>query len=243
MSAPISTRRARSTPITRSRKRADAEAYLSRLSQYPAQLDGEVERIRTAREQGLVPPSFLLDKAIGQLTLAAKNARDGGSLVESLVRRTREKKIGGDWDERARAIVTKAVVPALERQIAELEAERAVATDVPGMWSRPHGDEYYRWALKASTTTNLTPDEVHAMGLEQLAELQGRMDPILKSLGYTQGTVGAAHAGARQGPALQILRRRQGPRRDRGLHPAAAGDEPRRLPRAFNTLVPGQARR
>ena len=81
-------------------------------------------------------------------------------------------------------------MPALERQIAELEAERAVATDVPGMWSRPHGDEYYRWALKASTTTELTPDEVHAMGLDQLAELQGRMDPILKSLGYTQGTVG-----------------------------------------------------
>ena len=50
--------------------------------------------------------------------------------------------------------MTKSVVPALERQIAELEAERAVATDVPGMWSRPHGDEYYRWALKASTTTS-----------------------------------------------------------------------------------------
>ena len=62
-------------------KATDAEAYLSRLSQYPAQLDGEVERI-PAREQGLVPPYFLLDKAIGQLTLAAKNARDGGSLVE-----------------------------------------------------------------------------------------------------------------------------------------------------------------
>jgi len=57
---------------------SDAEAYVSRLSQFPGQLDGELERLRSARAQGVVPPSFLLDKALGQLTISAKSAHEGG---------------------------------------------------------------------------------------------------------------------------------------------------------------------
>jgi uncharacterized protein (DUF885 family) len=219
--------------------KAGGEAYLSRLAQYPAQLDGELQRMRAARAQGLVPPSFLLDKAINQITLSAKNAADGDGIVESLTRRTKAKGIPGNWDARARAIVTKQVYPALQRQIAELKAERAVATDVAGMWSRPHGPEYYRWALKASTTTNMTPDEVHQMGLEQLKELHGRMDPILRSLGYTQGSVGQRMQALAKDPRYQFS---EG---DKGRAEIMAYIQERlrivraRLPRAFNTLVPG----
>jgi uncharacterized protein (DUF885 family) len=169
---------------------ADAEAYLSRLAQYPKQLDGETGRLRAAREQGLVPPKFLLDKAIGQLMISGKDAFDGGTLVQSLVRRTREKNIPGDWEARARKIVTGDVSKALGRQIGELQTEWNLATEIPGMWSRPQGDEYYRWALKASTTTSLSPDEIHQMGLERLKDLHERMEPILKSLGYTWGSIG-----------------------------------------------------
>jgi uncharacterized protein (DUF885 family) len=218
---------------------ADAEAYLSRLSQYPAQLDGELWRMRIARAKGLAPPGFLIDKALAQLAIAAKDAQQGGSLVDSLIRRTKEKGIPGDWDARARRIVTREVVPALDRQIAELHAERAVATDVPGMWSRPYGDEYYRWALKASTTTNMTPDEVHAMGLEQLKALHARMDPILKGLGYTGGTVGQRMQALAKDPKYQFS---EG---DKGRAEIIAYIQQRLamnravLPRAFNTLVPG----
>src|SRR6185503_20909239 len=86
----------------------------------------------------------------------------GGSLVESIARRT--KQIPGDWAGRARMIAAQEVAPGLERQVAELETQRNVATDDAGMWARPHGDEFYRWALKASTTTAMTPDEIHTMG-------------------------------------------------------------------------------
>src|SRR4029453_3600601 len=81
--------------------------------------------------------------------------------------------------------------PALERQIAELQAQRAMASNDAGMWARPGGDEYYRWALKASTTPPMSPDEVHQLGLDTLKTLHGRMDPILKKLGYSEGPVGA----------------------------------------------------
>ena len=219
--------------------RSDAEAYLSRLAQYPHQLDGELARIRAARAKGLVPPSFLLDKAINQLGIALKNTQAGGTIVDSLVRRTKEKGIAGDWDARARKIATSEVVPALQRQLDELKAERAVATDIAGMWSRPHGEEYYRWALKASTTTNLSPDEVHAMGLEQLAELHGRMDPILKSIGYTQGTIGERMQALAKDPRYQFSEGDKGRAEIRAYIDERLAKIRAVLPRGFNTLVPG----
>ncbi len=219
--------------------RSDAEAYLSRLAQYPAQLDGELARMRAARGKGLVPPDFLIDKALNQLGIALKNTQKGGTIVDSLVRRAKEKGIAGNWDARARRIATVEVVPALQRQIAELEAERAVASDIAGMWSRPHGDEYYRWALKASTTTNLSPDEVHQMGLEQLAELQGRMDPILKSLGYTQGTVGERMQALAKDPRYKFSEGDKGREEIKAYIQERLAKIRAVLPRAFNTLVPG----
>ena len=83
---------------------ADAEAYLSRLQSFSKQLDGELGRIQAARAAGVVPPAFLLDKAIAQMTLSLKNAAEGGSVVESVERRTKSKNIAGDWAARARVV-------------------------------------------------------------------------------------------------------------------------------------------
>jgi uncharacterized protein (DUF885 family) len=219
--------------------RADAEAYLSRLAQYPRQLDDELARMRAARARGLVPPNFLIDKALGQLGIALTSTEQGGTIVGSLVRRTKEKDIPGNWDARARKIARAEVVPALQRQIEELQAERAIATDIAGMWSRPHGDEYYRWALKASTTTNLSPDEVHQMGLEQLAELHGRMDPILKSLGYTEGTVGERMRALAKDPRYKFSEGDKGREEIKVYIQERLTKIRAVLPRAFNTMVPG----
>jgi len=218
---------------------ADAEAYLARLESYPRQLDGELERIRSARAMGLVPPVFLLDKAIEQLELSAKGARGGGSLVESLVRRTKEHNIPGDWEARAKAIVTQQVAPALERQIAELKAQRAVATNEAGMWSRPLGDEYYRWAAKASTTTTMHPDQIHQLGITTLATLHAQMEAILKDLGYRDGTVGDRMKALQKDPRFRF------PDNDEGRKQILAFIDERiamvraKTPEMFDTLVRG----
>jgi uncharacterized protein (DUF885 family) len=167
---------------------ADAEAYLARLAALPEVLDGELERLISARRLGAIPPSFLLDKAIGQMEFAYKDAQAGGGLVASLVGRTTA--IPGDWEARARTLASGPVAAALGRQLAELRRQRAKASNQAGMWARPHGEEWYAWGLRASTTTRYSANEVHAMGLDQLAQLQARMDPILRKLGYTSGTVG-----------------------------------------------------
>jgi uncharacterized protein (DUF885 family) len=214
---------------------ADAEAYLSRLQSYAKQLEGERGRIQAARAKGFVPPAFLIDKALAQLTLSIRNAREGGAIVESIERRT--KNIPGPWAARARDLAAKAIAPALERQVVELQAQRAMATSDAGIWARPNGEEYYRWSLKASTTTSMSPDEVHEMGRRELQQLHARMDAILKGAGYTAGSVGARMQALAKDPRYKF------PEGDKGRAEITAFIQQRldwiraQMPRAFNTVV------
>jgi uncharacterized protein (DUF885 family) len=219
------------------RDASDAEAYLTRLEQVPAILDGELERIRTARAIGVVPPDFLLDKAIPQMEATIADARSGGSLVSSLVKNAADSKVAGDWEARARPIVTGPIAAALERQLAELRAERSVADSDPGMWSQPRGDEWYRWALRASTTTNLTPDEVHEQGLEELAALHARMDPILRDIGYADGSVGARMTALSEDPRYKFAEGDPGRAEIMAFIRERIDWITAQMPRAFNTLV------
>jgi len=214
---------------------ADAEAYLARLRSYAKQLDGELGRIQAARGVGLVPPAFLIDKALAQLTLSIKGAQEGGSLVESIERRT--KNIAGNWAERARKITVQEIAPALARQLDELKAQHSVATNDAGMWARPHGDEFYRWALEASTTTTLSSDEIHEMGRSELQRLHAQMDSVLREIGYSQGSVGERMKALAKDPRYRFS---EG---DKGRAEIMAFINDRlawiraRMPRAFNHVV------
>jgi len=215
----------------------DAEAYLTRLQSYAKQLDGELGRIQAAREMKLVPPAFLLDKAMAQLNLSIRNAREGGSVVESIERRTKAGNISGAWAERARTIAVQEIAPAIERQVAELQAQRRIATDEPGIAARPRGEEFYRWALKASTTTSMTPDEIHELGRSELRDLHSQMDTILKEVGYTNGPVGERMKALADDPKYKFA---EG---DAGRAEIMAFIDERltwikaQMPRAFNTVV------
>ena len=215
----------------------DAEAYLARLAAFPAQLDGELERLVSDGRIGAIAPSFLLDKAIRQMEMTLQDAQGGGGLADSLVKRTGG--IPGDWGARARPLATGPVAAALGRQLAELTAQRARASDHAGMWARPRGDEWYAWSLRASTTTRHTPDEVHRMGLDALKELNARMDPILRGLGYTKGTVGERMTALGKDPRFLF------PESDAGRAEVIATMQGKidfirtRLPQAFRTLVKG----
>jgi len=214
---------------------ADAEAYLARLQSYAKQLDGELGRVQAARAAGLVPPAFLIDKALGQMSLSAQNARQGGTIVDSLERRS--KNIPGNWGERARTITVQEIAPALERQLRELQAQRAVATNDAGIAARPHGEAFYRWALKASTTTTMSPDEVHEMGQSELQRLHAEMDAILKGIGYAQGSVGERMKALAKDPRYKFS---EG---DKGRAEIVAFINDRldwiraQMPRAFNKVV------
>jgi uncharacterized protein (DUF885 family) len=192
---------------------------------------------RTARSLGVRRPDFLLDKTLAQIKIARSGKIAEWSLVTSLAKRTKD--MPGDYAGKAAKIAADKVAPALDRQIAELEAHRKRATGDAGVWKLPHGDQYYAWALQAGTTTTMTPEQIHAMGQEQLRELQSEMDGILKKQGLTQGTVGERMTALGKDPKYKFANNDEGRKKVMEYLNGRIADIRKRLPRAFATLVPG----
>ena len=216
---------------------ADAEAYLARLEAYAAALDGETGRLAHDASIGVVSPDFLLDKSLRQQRAVRAAPIAEWGLVTSLARRTAS--MPGAYGRRAERLVAEMVVPALDRQIAELARQRAQATSDAGVWKLPQGEAYYAWALKAGTTTTRTPDEVHAQGLEELRALQAQMDAILRRQGLTRGTVGARMTALGQNPRQLYPNTDAGRAQLLDYMRARIADMRTRLLRAFATLVRG----
>ncbi len=219
------------------KKTQDAEDYLLRLESYAGQLEGETERVRMEGERDVVLPDFLLEKTLDQLRGARDKASTDWGLVTSV--KTRTSDMGADFTNRAKAIADERIRPAIERQIEALEVVRSKASDHAGVWAIPGGDEYYAWALKASTTTTMTPDEVHQMGLDELASLQSRMDPILRSIGYTSGSVGERMSALGNDPRYHFAQGDEGRAEIMAFIEDRLSDIRGRMPQAFETLVPG----
>lgn len=167
----------------------DAEAYLSRVQAMGRMLHQETERIRKDAAEGVIPPDFILANTIGQqqdlLGVPSADAR----LATALGRKVKAAGLSGDYQARAAAIVEKEVYPALGEQLAALKALQPQAGHDAGVWRLPSGELYYRWLLREATTTSLTPEEVHNMGLEQNKAIEARMDGLLKAQGMSRGTV------------------------------------------------------
>ncbi|MGB3711407.1 MAG: DUF885 domain-containing protein [Erythrobacter sp.] len=211
----------------------DVDYYIERVAEVPRILAGETERIADARRMGVVPPDFLLEKAIAQMeaSIAAASESYAGPIAAAEVDGAER------GSQRVEQIVASDIVPALRSQLAELRTQAREADSDAGMWSQPGGEEWYRWAVGASTTTDMTPDAIHEQGLAELDELHGRMDPILREIGYTQGSVGERMQALSQDPRYQF------PEGDPGREEIFAFINERvdwikaQMPRAFETLV------
>jgi len=169
---------------------ADAEAYLSRLGQFGTVLDNDTADQREEAARGFLAPAWSIDLALGQMRKLRDVPPEQNSMVQSLVKRAGAKGIAGDWQRRAAAIVAQSVYPALDRQIAAMEQLKPTSRPGDGALRLPNGAAIYAEALREATTTNFTPAEVHQMGLDQVADITGQLDQILKSQGYSQGSVG-----------------------------------------------------
>ncbi|MEP9360767.1 DUF885 family protein [Sphingomonas sp. KR3-1] len=215
----------------------DGEAYLDRLESYAEQLDGETERLKIAAAKGVIAPDFLLDKCLKQIRLARSGDPAGWGVVTSVANRTAG--MNGDFGQRAWLLAKDKLAPALDRQIAQLEKHRARATSDAGVWKFKDGDAYYAWALSAGTTTTMSPEEVHQMGLDQLAKIQSEMDGILKKEGYSQGSVGARMEALAKDPRFAFPEGDAGRAEIIKFMQERVADIRARMPQAFNTLVKG----
>lgn len=182
------------------RTAADAEHYLTRLSDFAGTLDAETARSREDYRRGATPPNFVLKTTLVQFDALLAAPPAAADLVKSLVSRTRANGIEGNWEARAAAIMEQTVYPALRRQEALLREALPTAPSDAGVWRLPQGEDYYRFAVRGATTTDLPAEEIHRIGLELVARFSAEADRILQQQGLTQGTVGQRISALRQRP-------------------------------------------
>ncbi|NML10871.1 DUF885 domain-containing protein [Sphingobium sp. AR-3-1] len=169
---------------------SDGDAYVARLDAFARNLRTDTALQRDEAARGYLAPGWSLDLTLGQMKkLRAQPAADS-SMVQSLVKRAAAKGIVGDWHAQAAAVVEKSIYPALDDQIAAIEALKNKTAAGDGVWRTPRGDEIYAAALKSATTTDLSADQIHAMGREQVADISAQLDAILKGAGYAKGMIG-----------------------------------------------------
>ncbi|VWX51350.1 DUF885 family protein [Novosphingobium sp. 9U] len=170
--------------------KADAEAYLSRLSAFGKVLDEDTAYQRALAPRGVVAPAWSLDLTLGQMRKLRDVPAAQSTLVGSLERRAKAKGIDGDWSARAAKIMESEVYPALDRQMALITQLRGTTPAGDGVWRLKGGDAIYAAALKDSITTSLSPEEVHQIGLRQVAEIGAQLTEMLDKAGYKGATFG-----------------------------------------------------
>jgi uncharacterized protein (DUF885 family) len=187
------------TQIHPLRKPRDVENYLTRLAQMATVLDQGLEVARERAAKGTIPPKFILQVTIDGIDRFLAPAPKDNVLVASLAARARSI-AGFSSEDRAAALeaaertVQRDVLPAYVRVRALLSEQMSVATDDAGLWRLAHGAQAYAAALHLNTTTNLTAEEIHRRGLAEVARIEDEMDPLLRKLGYDEGSVADRYA-------------------------------------------------
>jgi len=165
----------------------DYEDYISRLKQMPRLFDQNIVQMRKGMADGLMPPKMLLEKVVTQADGIAKTdaekspfAHPFDKFPDSISEADRKR-----LHEEGIAAIRDSVIPTYVKFTAFVRDEYAPkGRTEPGLWSLPDGAARYAFAVKRSTTTDLTPEEIHQIGLEQVKEIEGRMLGVAKQLGY-----------------------------------------------------------
>ncbi len=183
----------------------DAEAYITRLRLAAEAIDAETERARADAARGVRPPLAIIDLTLSQLdaiigqpaiqqiyvtSLQRKLAALAAAETDATQRAALEQRHLG-YVARAEEIVRQRIIPAHQRAAAFLRSERGNASDDPGASRLPRGAEYYAALLRLETTTDLTPAQIHRIGLDRVATLNNELDIALRRVGLTEGPVGA----------------------------------------------------
>lgn len=169
---------------------SDADAYLARLEAFPAAMDGELDRQKADAAKGVFAPDYILDTTMKMQAALRDQPAAQTVLVASFAKKLAAANLPADRAAQAEKIVTDKIFPALDRQRALVQQLRAKAVHDAGVWRLPDGEAFYAAAAEAATTTRLTGDEIHKLGLDQVAEISARIETILKGEGMSQGSVG-----------------------------------------------------
>ncbi|GAA0723304.1 DUF885 domain-containing protein [Aquimarina litoralis] len=185
------------------RDKSDAEAYITRLSKFETKFNQLIENLKIREEKGIIPPKFVMDRVldemkgfIGKKENEIKETDDAvtsnilysnfDTKIDKIEDLSQEEK--NELKEQVKNEIATTVFGSYQKLISYFEQLKQKATTDAGVWKLPEGDAYYRYQLKQRTTTDLDPEEVHTIGLSEVARIKGEMEAILSSQGYADST-------------------------------------------------------
>lgn len=170
------------------------ERYLSRLREFGRVLREERERVEEDRAAGVIPPDFVIDQSLTGMRAFIAGGASQNPLVTTLPAKLEQiESLTADerqaFVQRAGQIVASDVIPGYAAMIALFEQMRPQATHDAGIWQIPGGERVYAAALQSSTTTTMTAEEIHALGLAEVARIEREMTAILDAQGIPGATL------------------------------------------------------
>ena len=176
-------------PVTNA---AEAEAYLVRLASVRDALDGSLESYKHGVQLGAIPPDFIVEKSLAVVAAFIEPEPDRNALYVAFTEKLEQAGIkdAQAYADRALKIIDAEVIPGYQ-QIADYMAEiKSSAPHDAGLWRLPNGEALYAAMIRHMTDSNLSADDIHRTGLDEVNRITSQMNKILRSEGYVEGTVG-----------------------------------------------------
>ncbi len=173
----------------------DCDYYLQRLDALPTKFDQVLEGLKLREEKQILPPRFVVEEVLKEMEAFVAKPAAENILASSF--KTRVAKIEkltdaerADYQARVEKAVTNTVYPAYQKLIEYFRALLPKTTTDDGVWKLPDGEAFYAFMLHENTTTTLKPDEIHQLGLSEVARIEAEMRAILDAQGFAGRPIG-----------------------------------------------------
>ena len=171
----------------------DATNYVAALRQVSTRMEEAIAQSRALAAKNIIPPKFILNATIKQMQGFIDASPGQNPFVATFATKMEAAKIPQPRRDALRSqaerIVGAEVYPAWKHAISTLAGQLPRSTDDAGLWRLKGGAEAYAYFLRRYTTTNLTPDQIHQIGLNEVARIEKEMDAIFRKLGRTEGSI------------------------------------------------------
>ena len=168
--------------------------YIERLNEFARVIEEVKVRVLDDRDNGVVPPDFIIEKALTGMRAFIEDGAEANPLITTLPEKiekidTISEEMRTDLYRQVIVAVETKIIPMYEDMISIFESLLDETNHDAGIWRLPEGDQIYRYALQSNNSTKLSADEIHNIGLSEVDRIEIEMQKILESEGYLEGSL------------------------------------------------------
>jgi uncharacterized protein (DUF885 family) len=175
----------------------DCEYYVMRLDALPKKFDQTLEGLKLREQKQIIPPRFVVEEVLKEMSdfitkppaenVLATSFKERAAKIDKLTDQQR-----ADFQKRVETEIAGQVYPAYQKLIAYFQELLPKTTTDDGVWKLPDGDAFYAYMLRQNTTTNMSPNEVHELGLHEVTRIEAEMRTLLDANGFAGQPIGAS---------------------------------------------------